>query len=266
MVGVVGEYSAVTENARALDRTSVVPLYHQLFIDLRRRLLEGEWQPGAPFPKDAEIEVAYDVSRITVRQAMAQLVDGNFVVRYRGRGSFVGNLPRQGSLTNHRLVASEIGELGKTPSQRILGPVERFEVSDMTARQMQEAPGAVVAILKRVHYAEGETFCLETVMLSEGKYPGVFERVVTGEETLGQAYDRLGIEVVKCDQSVTATVLSDERRRLLALPDGVPALTVERVGYTLNNEAVDMRRMYYRSDIFSLRQEIIFGEADNRIV
>lgn len=249
---------------QALDRSSAVPLYHQLFIELRRRLLDGEWAPGDPFLKDAEIEEVYGVSRITVRQAVAQLVDGNFVVRYRGKGSFVGNLPGEGAQTNHRTVSEEIDSIGGRASHRNLS-LEIHSVSDLTARQLAIETGDQVQILKRLHLKDDQPFCLESIMLSSRHFPGIFDRVMADEESLLQAYLRYGIEVAKCDQVVNAVMLSEERQRELSLPKGAPALFVERVGYSAGNKPLDVRRLHYRSDIFSLRQEIVWGPANNRI-
>ena len=250
---------------RPLDRSSVVPLYHQLFMDLRRRLLVQEWRPRDPFPKESEIEAAYEVSRITVRQALAQLVDANFVVRYRGRGSFVGNLPARGALVNHRSVAAQIEGTGTTASHRCLS-LARHEASDLTARQLDIAVGAPVDVLDRLHLAGGEPSCLETVVLSADRFAGAFDGVRSGSETLTQAYLRLNIEVAKADQSVSAVILTEERRRLLALPEGLPALMAEQVGYSAANAPLDFRRLYYRGDAHVLRQEVIWGRAENRIL
>ncbi|MDJ1009224.1 MAG: GntR family transcriptional regulator [Paracoccaceae bacterium] len=242
-----------------------MPLYHQLFIELRRRLLSGEWAPGDPFMGDAEVEEAYGVSRITVRQAVAQLVDENYVIRYRGRGSFVGNLPGRRAQTNHRSVAEEIESIGGVASHRLL-LVDRQPVSDLTAQQLDIAVGDEAQILALLHCKDDLPFCLETVILSSARYPLLFERVAAGEENLSQAYARYGIEVAKCDQTVSAVMLSEERQNELGLPNGVPALFVERVGYSADKKPLEVRRLHYRSDIYALRQEIVWGSASRRIV
>lgn len=249
----------------SLDRHSALPLYHQLFIDLRRRLLSGEWKSGDPFPKDSEIEAAYDVSRITVRQAVSQLVDSNFVVRYRGKGSFVGNLSREGARVNHHSVAAEISELGGAPTHKFLS-LERHEVSEVTAHQLEMPVGGEVSILKRLYLMDGEPFCHEAIMVSTVRFPDVFTNVFANCERLADAYRRLGIDVVKSDQMVNAIMLSGEVHQRLNLPPEAPALFVERVGFSAANEPLEVRRLYYRTDNHTLRQEIIWGSADNRIV
>ncbi|MXU64401.1 GntR family transcriptional regulator [Oceanomicrobium pacificus] len=251
---------------RALDRKSAVPLYHQLFIDLRRQILDGRWKPGHPFPKDSDIEAAYDVSRITVRQAVSQLVDANLVLRFRGRGSFVSSLIRSDAPVNHRLVRDEIRALGMKPSHRNLGPIEIFEVSDLTAKQMHCEIGDEVQILQRLHLADDRPFCTESIMLLKDRYDGIFDRVVSGKEELTDAYKRFGVNVVKSEQTVNAMMPSEERREKLGMPDGVPALVVERIGFLDTNEPVDVRRLYYRGDRFSLRQEVLWpSPEDTRI-
>lgn len=243
-----------------LDRKSAVPLYHQLFIDLRRQITDGRWKSGDPFPKDSDIEAVYDVSRITVRQAVAQLVDANLVIRFRGRGSFVANLSRVDAPINHRRIRDEISGLGMTPTHEVLGDIQVYQVSDLTAQQMHCDVGDKVQILRRLHYADGDPFCIETIMLLVKSYPDFFARFMAGDETLTDAYRRHGVKVIKCEQTVQASSLSDDRRKLLDLPTGVPALVVERVGFDEGNEPIDVRRILYRSDRYSLRQEILWDD------
>lgn len=248
----------------ALDRNSAVPLYHQLYIDLRRRLLGGEWMPGDPFPKDTDIESAYNVSRITVRQAMAFLVDGNFVVRYRGKGSFVGNLPSGRARRNHRTVKDEIADTGRAHTYDVLG-LDYHNASEHSAIQLALHDGAGLAVLRLLHYANDEPVCVEQILVSQSNYPGIFEGVAKKHERVSEAYQRFGIVIAKSDQSVSAVVPSTERAATLRMSKNSPALYVERVGYASNNQPLELRRLHYRADLFALHQEIIWGEPATRI-
>jgi GntR family transcriptional regulator len=70
-----------------LDRTSVVPLWTQLAVDLRRRAAAGEF--ATRFPTDAELVRTYGVSRHTAREAVRVLRQEGLLERFRGRGSFM---------------------------------------------------------------------------------------------------------------------------------------------------------------------------------
>lgn len=70
--------------ASPIDPESGTPLYGQLAEDLRRRLREGEWLPGAALPSEADLVYEYDLSRNTVRRVLYRLRDEGFIVSRRG--------------------------------------------------------------------------------------------------------------------------------------------------------------------------------------
>ena len=57
-----------------------------------RTLVEGA-RPGAPLPSEAELCERFSVSRMTVRQALAELTNDGLVERRRGQGTFVAHRP-----------------------------------------------------------------------------------------------------------------------------------------------------------------------------
>ncbi len=73
--------------ARALDRTSALPLWAQLLEDLRRRLAAGAFERG--FPGENDLVGQYEVSRHTVREALRRLRDSGVLESGRGRSTQV---------------------------------------------------------------------------------------------------------------------------------------------------------------------------------
>jgi GntR family transcriptional regulator len=71
------------------DRRNAIPLYHQIEMSLRRKILSGEILKGALLPSEMALAEEYQVSRITVRQALANLDKDGLVARKRGKGNFV---------------------------------------------------------------------------------------------------------------------------------------------------------------------------------
>ncbi len=72
-----------------LDRDGAAPLYVQLADVLKKNIEEGHLGPGAPIPSEAQLMKAYDISRITVRNALLRLEYGGEIFKVHGRGSFV---------------------------------------------------------------------------------------------------------------------------------------------------------------------------------
>jgi GntR family transcriptional regulator len=72
-----------------INRDSPLPVYFQIALDIRRRLAAGEWTTGQRIAAEVALAVEYDVSRVTIRQALAELVKDDLLERHRGSGTYV---------------------------------------------------------------------------------------------------------------------------------------------------------------------------------
>jgi GntR family transcriptional regulator len=79
----------VTERADRIDRTRIEPVWEQVAADLRERIDGGELAAGHKLPSEQDLGSEYGVARMTVRKAIAALVDENRLVVIRGRGTYV---------------------------------------------------------------------------------------------------------------------------------------------------------------------------------
>lgn len=75
--------------SRKLDRSSDVPLYFQLAAALKVMLEVEDWEPGARFASEREIEEEFGVSRAVIRPALDLLVGDGAIFRVKGSGAFV---------------------------------------------------------------------------------------------------------------------------------------------------------------------------------
>ena len=73
-----------------LNRQSFVPLYQQIKDLLLDRIEQGDLAAGDVIPSEARLGAAFQVSRLTVRQALYELRVEGYVIREKGRGTFVG--------------------------------------------------------------------------------------------------------------------------------------------------------------------------------
>jgi len=76
-------------SSRRLDRTSDVPLYFQLAAALKVMLEVEDWESGARFASEREIEEEFGVSRAVIRPALDLLVGDGAIYRIKGSGAFV---------------------------------------------------------------------------------------------------------------------------------------------------------------------------------
>ena len=64
------------------------PKYYQLMTDLKEKVTKGEIRPGDKLPSENELSAAYQISRQTVRKALAVLDSEGYIYAEHGRGTF----------------------------------------------------------------------------------------------------------------------------------------------------------------------------------
>lgn len=72
-----------------LRRDEHEKLYLKLYEILKNKIERGEWSVGDQIPTESELCKQYEVSRVTVRNAISELVRQGFLRRIQGKGTFV---------------------------------------------------------------------------------------------------------------------------------------------------------------------------------
>lgn len=72
-----------------IDKTIPVAIYFQIVNNLKKKIYAGEHLPGEKLPTEKELAKQYDVSRLTVRNALEVLIKEHFVYSLRGSGTYV---------------------------------------------------------------------------------------------------------------------------------------------------------------------------------
>ena len=113
-----------------------LPLYKQIIMDLLEQILDGELRPGDRVPSEHELSNSYRVSSITSKNALTELAEKGYIVRIKGKGSFVNsaeallNIPDFTHTLQQRIVmkAKTIGlivpSMKTTIDQQLLNAVE----------------------------------------------------------------------------------------------------------------------------------------------
>jgi len=105
---------------RTIDRDSKLKLYVQIYTIIKEKIESGEWPAGTQIPTEDELCRAYDVSKVTVREAIQELVREGYLRRQQGKGTFVlYSVPYLGLVMRTRLTDVMYGE-GVTVRREIL--------------------------------------------------------------------------------------------------------------------------------------------------
>src|SRR3982751_2101496 len=85
----------LTEPSPGRRENRIVPLYHQVEQVIRHRISTRQYTSGAQIPSEHELGRELKVSRVTIREALRELVRENLLVKVQGKGTFVApELPK----------------------------------------------------------------------------------------------------------------------------------------------------------------------------
>src|ERR1700736_1239181 len=151
------------------------PLYSRLRQAIRDRVTSGEWSPGDQIPTIRQLGELYGVSRITVVQALDSLAREGILVRWQGKGVFVGQ-PTQGESRMRLLSFTEDAiERGQTPGSRLVRLRREPATPGLTAR-LDLTQGDGVVLIERIRLLDGLPIAFQQTYLPAHVVPGLIDR------------------------------------------------------------------------------------------
>lgn len=242
-----------------VDQNPVEPIYKQLADELEKKIISGEIKPGKKLPSENDLCKTYNVSRITVRQALNILVQKDLVYSVHGKGSFVkvakinqdlSKIVRFGSaLSLHgqngftRVVSYDTGKTISRASEA-LGTTKYFDL--FLLGHIQRTP--VVYYKSYIKNEYKQDVYLAAKKLELGYKPF---------STL-DVYDSLNIKIKSIKQSISAIISDGKSGEMLGLFGNQALLRLESIYYLEDGTAIEYKTAYYRSDVyhFELNREL----------
>ena len=203
-----------------------VPLHHQVYLDLRAALDNGEWRPGDLLPPERQLAERYGCSLITVRRALTELTRENRIQRTRGRGTTVLPPRIERDFGGTRSFTEEMQERGLDPETRLVA-ARPESAGEVVAAALGIEPGSPTLYVERLRVADGEPLLLEQVHLPAERFPGL----LASDLEHGSLYDlltaRYGTRIVRAREALEPVLLRSREARLLGRPARTPALLIE---------------------------------------
>jgi GntR family transcriptional regulator len=241
-----------------LDKRSPVPLYYQLRTVIEERIDSGEWPPDTLVPSERELCEQFRISRITVRQALAELVRDGRLVRSHGRGTFVAHSQVKKCLLPLMGFSEDIRRHGQRPGARVL-QFEAVQATPSVTKALQLGSGEQVLLLRRLRLANGTPMAMESVHLPIRLLPGVLEESFEDRSLYEILKERYNIVPTLANQQWQAVACPPRDAALLGIRKGSPVFSVERTTFDQSGRPFEYVESFFRGDKY-----IFFGELKNQ--
>ncbi len=227
------------------------------YVQLRRRLQEGidtgVLAPNTSLPSERELVEITDLSRVTVRKAIQELVQEGVIEQRQGSGSFIRErVPRvEQSLTHLTSFTEDMSSRGmKTTSKWLERGVFMPTQEEIEALSLKN--GEQISRIYRLREAEGRPLALERAALPLDILPNPIEVTTSLYEVL-EAFGRRPVRAV---QKISALNLAAPEAELLEVPEGAAGLNIERISFLKNGRVAELTRSLYRGDAYDFVAEL----------
>lgn len=234
---------------KKLQADSSSPLYHQLMQRIRTDIDRGTYPIGTRIPPEHELEQLYQVSRVTVRRALAELTAEGLLERKQGKGTFVSApMIRQNLKSLHSFHDScRINKV--TPSTDVIHVIET-KADSRDAEELNVAAGSRVLETMRVRRADGVPVVLEKNRFSMA-YAYLQDQDLTG--SLYSVLREYGVEPKLAIHDVSMCFATEEEAALLETGTGTPLVKLHEVIYDQKGRPLHNSIQLIRGEQFVFR-------------
>lgn len=233
------------------------PLHLQLRRSILGRIQRGELQVGDKMPGELDLMALHSVSRITVRRAMSDLASDGYIVRQRGRGSFVAEpkiLHFEGRIDG---LTPDLERQGYAVKQRVIEH-RRCPAGENAARYL--SVGANEEVLKDRRLVLGDDMPLALIT----GYFNVASSLIIEDGDVQSGYmlttlrEKYGLPVKRINRRIEATLCDADDVDLLLAPPGLPMLVGEVTALDDFERPLAYSRAVYRGDRYKYFQSFTY--------
>jgi GntR family transcriptional regulator len=226
-----------------------VPLYQQLSDLLRERIRRGDYSPLERLPSEYELVREHSISRITARQALAELERAGLVFRRQGRGSFVA----RPAVVQHLTRLSGLGEAmsgqGLSSTSRVLRAAAT-RASTAVGSRLGVVAGAPVFEIRRLRLVDACPVSLDVSFFPLDLGRRLAREDLERRDIFWLLENACGVGLGAADCEIGAVAAEAETAMVLGVSAGTPLVFIDRLTYDAGGGPVDYEHLYVRADRF----------------
>jgi len=239
---------------KTVNRDSQQKLYVQMYSIVKDKIESREWLAGSQIPTEDELCRSYDVSKATVRMAIAELVRNGYLRKQQGKGTFVCQaLPDLGITMKTKLTEDMFGE-GVISRKEVL--VKGVKVPPDDVRNYLRSEGDIYYLLcKRV--VQGEPAYLEESFIPMDVVPDIEEVDLCQMPFYEMMQQRAAQKIQKVVQMIEISEMTSDAAAILKSGTGEPMLLLHRLLVGTDGKPLAYTRLMGDGKKYKLQTELI---------
>ena len=229
-------------------------LYRKVMLDLKDRIESQEFRTGDNLPSEKEMTKQYQVSRITVRKAIDELVKQGMVEKRQGAGSMVINKTMISSMSTLRSTSEYMTEAGAELQYTLLD-FRLISPDEQTADALQIGSHEKVYFIRRYKTMNGIPCIYEDSYMPVSLFPQINLHALEGSK-YRYLEKELGFEIDGAMQDFTAVLPDQHICETLKLPIGQPVVQLLSIGKLKDGRIFEYTKLCFKPDTYSFKHYV----------
>jgi GntR family transcriptional regulator len=242
----------MTLDAYRLDPESLLPRYHQIRENILGLIQSGHLREGDALPPERDLGEAYGVNRLTVRQAISELVEMGVIRRVHGVGTFVNERqPITPLVPTIAGFTERMRRAGMRPTSRVLS-LERVRGVRLPSGLFSDkgvfSSDDELVCLKRLRAVNDEPLMLETAYLPAHRFSDLLQEDFSRRSLYQTLQDHYGTTVYDAEQTMEPVLLQPDEAAHFGLATGQAAMLVHILAFDHTQQWVEYSKSIIRGD------------------
>ena len=228
------------------------PAYIRIHDAIKRQINQGVWEIGQRLPSERDLADDYEVSRMTLRQAITLLVEEGILERRVGSGTYVAGHRVQEKMRGTTSFTEIVKSQGKKPSSSVIS-YQRKLANDSEMKRLGLKASDYVVRMERVRFADNVPLVFEVASIPEKLIQSFNQEDIT--EHFFQTLTDNGYEIGKSQQTIYAKNASERVANYLKVPKNHAVLALTQVSYFTDGRPFEYVHSQYVGDRFEFYLE-----------
>ncbi|HEL0662385.1 TPA: GntR family transcriptional regulator [Streptococcus equi subsp. zooepidemicus] len=230
----------------------MLPAYIKIHDAIKKDIEKEVWTIGSRLPSERDLAEHFEVSRMTLRQAITLLVEEGILERRVGSGTYVASHRVQERMRGTTSFTEIVNSQGRKPSSKLIS-YQRQLASDTEINQLHLEESDYVIRMERIRYADKVPLVYEVASIPEKFIKNVKKTDIT--EHFFQTLTSNGYEIGKSQQTIYAKIASERVASYLEVAKGHAILALTQVSFFTDGRPFEYVRSQYVGDRFEFYLE-----------
>jgi GntR family transcriptional regulator len=235
-----------------MNSDPVIPLYGQVKGYVIDAIERGEFHPGDQIPSQRELCARFNISLMTARRAINELISEGMIFAIHGKGLFVAakkELAETGPLVSF---SEDMLQRGMIPSSHLLES-SLIPGSPFLTHILGIEPDSEVVQIKRLRLADNRPIAIQTNFVVHRYCPALLSHNLENVSLFHILRFHYGLRLHDTRTTVESTLASEAEGQLLDIPLPASLLITEQLTFLENGQAIEFARTHYRGDRYHIK-------------